>query len=148
MEDLCKKAIMSNDWSQVAAVEPLAFAISGIGHPSTHRNVLERLISSSSWRDADTTRVQMYYGNIGNEIAAIIRHWNDPFREGLLKVNDIGRLIDLLMSNNQILRSDQGRPTLLKLLQDHVVYLKNSGEQHLAKVVIEFLSAFQYPNLK
>ena len=143
LQDLCKKAIKSNDWSQVAAVEPLAFAISGKGHPNVHRNVLDRLIGSSSWREADAARINKYYGNIGNEIAAIIRHWNDQSRNGLLKANDTARLIDLLLSNNEILKSGFGRLSLINLLQNHAIVLKNSGEPELAKKVMEFVSAFQ-----
>jgi hypothetical protein len=146
LQDLCERAIRTDDWTQVAAVEPLAFALSGKGHPRVHRDVLERLVNAPAWRTADATRVREYYGTVGNEIAAIFRHWNDQFRNGLLKANDVARLIDLLLSNDVTLRSGPGRRSLLDLLQDHAVVLQASGEAALAGSVVEFVEAFRYSN--
>jgi len=143
LQDMCAKAINSDDWTQVAAIEPLAFAIAGKGHPTIHRNVLERLISSAHWRDADAVRIRQYYGTVGNEIAAIFRHWNDQFRGGLLKANDVARLIDVLLSSNDVLRAEPGRRSLLNLLESHALVLRDAGETQLAQAATEFVLAFR-----
>jgi hypothetical protein len=67
-------------------VEPLAFALGANGHHGIHKRVLERLIEERHWRNADSTRILEYYGTVGVKIAAILRHWRDPFRTGLLRV--------------------------------------------------------------
>jgi hypothetical protein len=143
LEQLCTKAISVNDWSQVAAVEPLAFAIFGKGLPNVHRNILERLINTTSWRNADVDRIRRYYGTIGNQVAAIFRHWRDEFRGGLLRANDAGRLIDLLLSSDQVLQRPSTRQSLLELLESHAVLLRDSGELQLAQSVMEFTLAFR-----
>ena len=86
LEELCDSAIQGGDWSRVASVEPLAFALGAKGHHDVHRRVLERLIEERHWRDTDAARVRQYYGTVGVQIAAIVRHWHDPFRKGLLHV--------------------------------------------------------------
>jgi len=143
LQDLCTKAIASGDWLKVAAVEPLAFAMSGKGYPDVHRAVLERLIGEPHWRDEDAARVSEYYGSLGNQVAAIFRHWNDEFRGGLLRANDVPRVIDLLLSNDEILRKEHGRQTLLELLVEHAVVLQDAGESKLAKTVMEFVEGFR-----
>jgi hypothetical protein len=143
LQDMCAKAINLDDWTQVAAIEPLAFAISGKGHPTVHRNVLERLISSAHWRDADAVRTRQYYGTIGNEIASIFRHWNDQFRTGLLKANDVARLIDVLLSSNEVLQAGPGRRSLLNLLENHALVLRDAGETQLAQAAMEFVQALR-----
>jgi hypothetical protein len=92
LEELCDRAIGSGDWSKVASLEPLAFALGGKGRYNIHRRVLERLIEESHWRDADAARIRDYYGTAGIKISALIRHWRDPWRKGLLHVNDVARL--------------------------------------------------------
>lgn len=144
LRTLCAKAINSDEWAKVAAVEPLAFAISGKGFTTVHRKVLERLVNAAHWRDADAARIREYYGTVGNEIAALFRHWNDEFRGGLLKANDVARVIDVLLSNDQIFRTGSQRP-LVDLLESHAVVLRDSGETELARVVVEFVEAFRTP---
>ena len=148
LQDLCNIAINSGDWMKVAAIEPLAFAISGKGYPDVHRAVLERLINEPHWRDEDAARVRRYYGSLGNQVAAIFRHWNDEFRGGLLRANDVPRVIDLLLSNDEILSKGHGRQTLLDLLVDHAVVLRDAGEFELAKTVMAFVEGFPSPGSK
>lgn len=144
LEQLCDGAIRSGDWSRVASVEPLAFALGAKGHWSIHRRVLERLIEESHWRDTDAARVREYYGTVGVEIAAILRHWHDPFRKGLLRVNDVARLMDLLLSADRILVKGTAQQTVLALLEQHAVALKDFGEVTLARRVNELVMALRH----
>jgi hypothetical protein len=144
LEQLCNNAIQAGDWSQVASVEPLAFALSAKGCRDVHRRLLERLINESHWRDADAARIREYYGSVGIEIAAIIRHWHDPFREGLLKANDVARLIDLALSGDATVASPFARQTVLDLLEIHADLLFRSGEPDLARRVTELVAALRF----
>jgi len=139
LEELCDGAINGNDWTRVASVEPLAFALSAKGRRETHRTLLERLVNDTHWREADAARIRQYYGNTGVEIAAIIRHWNDPFRKGLLRVNDVARLIDLLISSDVLLRRPLINRTLLDLLSEHAKLISECGTPELAHSVKEKL---------
>ena len=142
LEHLCEAAIEASEWTRVASVEPLAFALAAQGCPDAHRKLLERLIVDTRWRDEDAARVSEYYGNVGIQIAAIFRHWKDPFREGLLRANDVARLIDLLLSSDKVLRPSV-RQTLLDLLAEHAQLLYDSGARDLARSVNNFVEALR-----
>lgn len=143
LEQLCKSAIEGDEWTRVAMVEPLAFAVAAQGCPDAHRKILERLIEDTKWRDADAARIRYYYGGVGIEIAAIIRHWKDPFRNGLLRANDVARLIDLLLSSDKILTSPFARQTLLNLLAEQAKVLSDAGALNLAQSVNDFAEALR-----
>ena len=143
LEALCRAAIRADDWSRVASVEPLAFALGTKGRLEIQKKILERIVSAKRWRERDIQRVRKYYGTAGIEIAAILRHWNDPLRKGLLRANDVGRLIDLLMSNDTILRQPAARRKLLKLLADHAEVLSKHGAPELARSVAAFVEALR-----
>lgn len=144
LEELCNSAIQVGDWSQVASVEPLAFALGAKGHHGIHRRVLERLIEERHWRNADSTRIQEYYGTVGVQITAILRHWHDPFRKGLLRVNDVARLMDLLLSSDQTLSTLTARQTALDLLDQHALALKECGEVTLAARVDQLAAGLRH----
>lgn len=148
LEQLCDGAIESGDWSRVASVEPLAFALGAKGRPSVHRRVLERLIEESHWRDTDSVRIREYYGTVGVEIAAILRHWHDPLRKGLLRVNDVARLMHLLLSADRSLANDTVQQMVLTLLEQHAVALKDCGEDALACRVNELVMALRHVGKK
>ena len=76
-------------------------------------------------------------------MAAIIRHWKDPLRKGLLRANDVARLIDVLLSSDKTLASPFARRTLLDLLVEHVKVLSNSGASDLARSVNDFVEALR-----
>jgi hypothetical protein len=141
---LCQAAIASNDWTRVALVEPLAFAVAAQGHPEVHKKLLERLIGDARWRDADASRELQYYGGVGIQIAAILRHWRDPFRKGLLHANDVARLIDLLLSNDKLLARTFGQQALLDLLAAHAQVLSDHGAPDLARRVYDFVAALRF----
>ena len=143
LEQLCKAAIEAGAWTQVAMVEPLAFALAAQGRADPHRKILERLIADPEWRDADAARIREYNGGVGIEIAAIFRHWKDPFREGLLRANDVARLIDLLLSSDKMLSAPFARQTLLNLLVEHEKVLSDSGAPDLARSVNDFVEALR-----
>lgn len=144
LEQLCDRAVQSGDWSRIASVEPLAFALGAKGHLDIHRRVLERLIEESHWRGTDAARIREYYGTVGVEIAAVIRHWDDPRRKGLLRVNDIARLMDLLLSEDGSLVKGIAQHTVLDLLEKHALALKGCGEGALAGRVNELVMALRY----
>jgi hypothetical protein len=143
LRDLCASAILTDDWSRVASVEPLAFAIASRGSSDMQRRVLERIVSSTNWRKQDIARVREYYGTLGVELAAIVRHWNDPFRKGLLRANDVGRLMDLVLSNDKLIKTSPGQQDLLNLLLDHARVLSDSGAKEMAQSVADFVNAFR-----
>jgi len=144
LEQLCKSVIEPGEWTRVALVEPLAFALAAKGRDASHRDILERLIAGAHWRDADAARIRDYYGGVGIEIAAIIRHWKDPFRRGLLRANDVARLIDLLLSSDKMLTSPFARQTLIDLLKEHAKVLSDSGAPDLARSVNDFVEALRF----
>jgi flavin-binding protein dodecin len=144
LRQLCDTAIQAGDWTQVASAEPLAFALGAKGHPEVHRRLLERLIEDRHWREADAARIRKYYGTIGVEIAAIVRHWHDPLREGLLRANDVARLIDLLLSGDETLAKPFAKHTLLDLLEQHALVLADCGEVELASRINELSVALRH----
>lgn len=86
----------------------------------------------------------MYYGTVGVEIAAIVRHWHDPFRAGLLRVNDVARLMDLLLSADRTLVRPATRRTLIDLLEEHGRTLAECGEIGLARQVGNLVKALEH----
>jgi hypothetical protein len=143
LEQLCDVAIQSGDWSRVGLVEPLAFALGAKGSRDIHRRTLERLVEEPRWRSADSSRNEGYYGTLGVRIAAILRHWHDPYRNGLLRVHDAPRLMDLLLSMDWSLASNGTRQAVLALLEQHALALKDLGEGTLAGRVHELLVALR-----
>jgi hypothetical protein len=141
--DLCRSALSSDDWSRVASTEPLAFAIAAQGDVETHKLMLERIVSSGHWRTRDVTRVREYYGTTGVELGAILRHWQDPLRKGILRANDVGRLMDLMLSNGSLLQVSPVKDDLLKLLLEHGLVLKDHGMDSIAKTVFDFVEALR-----
>lgn len=144
LEQLCDRAVQSGDWSRIASVEPLAFALGAKGHTDIHRRVLERLIEESHWRETDASRIRDYYGTVGVQIAAVLRHWDDPRRKGLLRVNDVARLMNLLLSEDRSLVRGIAQQTVLVLLEKHALALKDCGEGALARRVIELVTALRH----
>ncbi|MFH1941570.1 MAG: hypothetical protein ABIL68_05655, partial [bacterium] len=144
LKQLCDSAIREGDWTQVASVEPLAFALGAKGHPDIHKQIIERLVEDRHWREADAFRIKKYYGSVGVEIAAIVRHWHDPIRQGLLRANDVARLVDLLLSADNILASPFAQRTIIDLLDQHASVLIECGERTLAMRINELVVAFRH----
>ncbi len=145
LRDLCRKALDSDDWSRVASVEPLAFAIAAQGETEMHRIILDRIVSSSQWREKDIIRVREYYGTVGVELGAILRHWRDPLRKGTLRANDVGRLMDMIMSNDKLIAGTPQQRSLLDLLLEHARVLSDAGAHSVSRSVSDFVEAFRFP---
>ena len=143
LHQLCDSAIEADDWTRVAQAEPLAFALGAKGAPDVHARLLERLITNPKWRKADVSRVREYYGTVGNEIASIVRHWRDPFRQGLLRANDVARLMDLLLSADGTF-SPLANHALVDLLAQHAKVLVEHGQADSAHKVAELLDALKF----
>jgi hypothetical protein len=142
LSDLCDSALESDDWLKVASVEPLAFAIAAQGKMEVHKVILDRIVSSTPWRKEDVARVKKYYGSTGTELGAILRHWHDPLRKGILRANDVGRLMDLLISN-AICINPESPLGLLDLLLDHAKVLSDNGAESAANSVTDFVEALR-----
>lgn len=134
-EQLCDGAIREGDWSRITSTEPLSFILAVKGRPDVHRRVLERLIENHRWRTADATRMRNYYGSVGAEINAIRRHWSEPWRQGLVRVNDVGLLMDLLVSSDNALPNGAAQGMVLDLLAHHAEVLRQCGEVEMARRV-------------
>jgi hypothetical protein len=143
LQSLCEAAVSTGDWLRVELVEPLAFALGAKGRGDTHSRVLNRLIEENDWRRADTARILPYYGCVGVEIHSIIRHWNDPFRRGLLRVNDVGRLIELMYSTDRVLPTPRILASVLSMLSQHAMALKSCGSEGAARHVNSLVIAFE-----
>jgi hypothetical protein len=143
LTQLCERARQDGDWTQVASVEPLAFALCAKGQADIYRQILERLVEDWHWRESDALRIREYYGTVGVEIAAIFRHWQDPFRQGLIRANDVARLMDLLLSADKTLAKSSTQKKLLDLLDQHASILKDNGEFTLATRVNELVVALR-----
>lgn len=143
LDELCIMALNADDWTRVASVEPLAFALGAQGRTDTQRKVLDRIVSGTQWRERDIVRVKEYYGDAGVELGAIVSHWNDPLRQGLLKANDVGRLMDLVLSNDRTLVQSGGKDKLLDFLLDHARVLAANGATEAARTVADFVAALR-----
>lgn len=144
LEELCRAEIEAGEWTRVGLAEPLAFALAAQGRPDALRKILDRMIGDAQWRGADAARNLEYYGGVGNHVAAIFRHWKDPFRKGLLRANDVARLIDLLLSSDKTLTKPFARQYLLDLLAENAKILSDSGAGDLARSVNDFVEALRF----
>lgn len=143
LDELCGKALRADDWTRVASVEPLGFALAAQGRSETQKRVLERIVSPSHWRERDIARVKKYYGGVGVELGAIMSHWRDPLRKGLLQANDVGRLMDVILSNDKHLEKSAGRNGLLNLLLEHAKVLSACGAPEAGRNVIDFVEGLR-----
>lgn len=143
LEQLCSRAITSDEWPRVALVEPVAFAVAAKGHPDPQRQVLRRLVNPTKWRKQDAARQKKYYGSVGAEIAAVIRHWDHHYRTGLLRAHDVGRLMDLMFSESLLLKSPDAKSRLIRLLEAHAQVLADNGERELARAATDFVQALR-----
>jgi len=148
LEQLCLGAIHSDEWPRVALVEPVAFAIGAKGRSEVHRKVLQRLVKPTKWRDADVARQRQYYGGVGAELAAVLRHWNHRYRKGLLRAHDVGRLMDLMLSESLLLKEPHAKNRLIDLLNGHAKVLADHGERDLVRAVMDFTEALRICNAK
>lgn len=147
LEALCSRAIDADDRTSVAYVEPLAFAMAAKGRPKTHSKIFERLVTDPKWRKADVARSTKYYGGVGMQTTAIIRHFNDPFRTGLLQVHDVGRLIDMALSSDTWRVTPQARANCADLLEKHAKVLSGCGETRLAMYVEKSAAVARFPRV-
>lgn len=141
LEALCAAEVHDGRWTRVAAVEPLAFALGAKGRGEVHRSVLGAVVGSEHWRNADAHRIAEYYGSYGAELVGIERHLRNPLRHGLLKANDVARLIHLLDSDIADIGRPATRKKVISLLQANVRILEGCGEQSLAREASMVLEA-------
>jgi hypothetical protein len=143
LDEISHTAISLEDWSQVGWLEPLTFALGAKGRLQLFEQRLSRFIEDPNWRIADAKRTDEYYAGGDRVIASIFRHWRDPFRRGVLRANDVSRIISVLVSEGQVLSLDAQRK-LLGLLEDHAQLLKLVGASEVADSVTELVEAFAF----
>jgi hypothetical protein len=143
MEQLCKKEIGADDWTLVGSTNPLAFALATKGYPEIYTKALERTICNRHWRDADAAHARRYYGTLGAELSAIIRHWEEGLRHDLLRAYDAPRIIDLLLMRNKDPKWQSIHHWLLDLLANQAKILHEGGEINLARHVAQGLGALR-----
>ena len=140
MEQLCIDEISADDWTLVASINPLAFALLGKKRPKIYQKTLERTICNRHWREADAAHALRYYGNQGTEMSAIIRHLEEGLRPNLLGTYDAPRIIDLLLAHNTDLNRPSTRNRVLHdLLMRQAAVLATNNEVKLARYVTELV---------
>jgi hypothetical protein len=121
----------------------LSFALATKGRTDIHSKVLERLVDNPQWRAADASRVREYYGTLGVQIAATVRHWQDGFREGILRANDVPRLMEILLSGELKPRRPRAFDQLVDLLAEEARLLGRYQETRLARRVQDVVEALR-----
>jgi hypothetical protein len=111
LSGICLNVLSDGNGKLVGVIDPLAFAL---GQQAFRRSEhepsltklteaqskhLELLISDWEWRLADTIRMTTYYESTERYKRGLLRHMenaDDDRREGLLRANDVGRLLSLV----------------------------------------------------
>lgn len=96
LRTLCNKSISDTDCAKIGAIEPAAYALAAKGDQAAFRMFLKGIVGSSPFRSADVARVDFYYGNQMRQFQAYLRHALDSKKVGILRVNNVGRLIHIL----------------------------------------------------
>jgi hypothetical protein len=125
---ICADALKNNQWINLEWTEPLALALSAKGSSKPNEILLEELVYSNEWRSADQKRIASYYGKAGTSYAEFFTHWNDPYRKGLSRLNDVGRLIHAIQHEKRM----PVRIKLRNLLLEQAVFLKSLGKGRMA----------------
>jgi hypothetical protein len=139
LESLCHREIDAGGLTRVGIVEPLVFALAEKGRSAVYRRFLEVSVERKDWRNAEDARSSYYYRSEGEKAAAIFRHLRDPNRVGLLRANDVGRLLTLTTRPTFDLSHLHVRSLLIGLLTESVKELHNAGEAKLANFATRYL---------
>lgn len=140
LSDAVLTTLVEETPDKISIVEPLAFALGAKGRTDVHREYLFRVIQHLTWRRADMQRLLRYYGpQIVELLNAIKRHLRTDLPVGLLKVNDLGRLLSVMRTFN-----DQGSQSLMRqLLVASMTYLRNSSEHELLRAIVDELRVIE-----
>lgn len=142
LHEFAQEAIGRTDVRNVGVVEPLVFALAVKGVPDAHRQHIEAIIHNSLWGNADQQRVLDYYGTFTNEIEAIDQHiQRDPGRTGLLKANDVRRLLNILTI---LTPGTATEDRVVSLISRSIEAIREGGEQALANDVGKKMELFLY----
>ncbi len=142
VENLCVREIKERDHMLIGVVEPLAFALAAKGRPVPHRAFLTAIVAEEHWREAEHARSRRYYGSDSRKALAVSRHMRDPLRAGLLRANDVGRLMGLLTRPTPDLARPRARALLRGLLRESVLELQRAGEFDLVKEATSYLAGY------
>ncbi len=140
---LCRMALESDNFTMEPIIEPLAFALATKGHWETHVATMTRVIGSERWRAEDALRIESYYGGIGFQVSALLRHWRDPLRTGILKSNDAARILGVLRSGEHATMAAETRRTLIWLARQQGAILRAVGASGPSRLIAEYVASLK-----
>jgi len=143
LETLCQSALHAEDHRYIGVVEPVLFAVAAKGRFAGYVEFLTASVEDTSLRGAENVRSEHYYGSEGEKAAGVVRHLRDPKRTGLLRANDIGRLLTLVTKPALDLSRPQVRSLLLGLIRESLRELQAAGQRDLADQAARFLTAYE-----
>lgn len=141
LEAICSDGVAAGRDTHIPAIEPLLFAVAAKGRQQSYTDFLAARVRDEDYRQAEAARSSIYYGADGQTAAAVFRHLHDPRREGLLRANDLGRLLSLVTKPAVDLSRRNVRALLLELLRDSIRELREAGEPDLAAQAVKFLKS-------
>jgi hypothetical protein len=142
LESLCRDALQAGDSTRIGVVEPVLFAVAAKGRSAGYVQFLTASVEDKSLRGAEDARSKQYYGSEGEKAAAIARHLSDAHRTGLVRANDIGRLLTLVTKPTTDLSRPPVRRLLLGLIRESLHELQAAGQQDLVSQAARFLVTY------
>jgi hypothetical protein len=142
LKALCEHELSVADHTRIGVIEPLVFAIGAKGDIDTYIRFLSVSVEETDWRRAEDDRSDYYYGSKGDKAVAMARHLRDPNRTGILRANDVGRLLTLITKPTFDLSRHRVRELLKGLLRESVRELNTAGQRDLANSAIKFLQSY------
>ena len=142
LKDLCEHELSTADHTRIGVIEPLIFAIGAKGNIDAYIRFLSVSVEEKDWRRAEDARSDYYYGSEGEKAAAVSRHLHDSRRSGILRANDVGRLLTLITKPTFDLSQYRVKELLIGLLQESVRELNKAGQRDLTNSIIKFLESF------
>lgn len=113
----------------IGIVEPLVFAIARHNMRQQHAKYLRTVMHDQDWRIADISRMGQYYEDTETQIRAMKRHNADQRRDGILRANDIVRLMNMLT----FVDAPVAERDIIQLLDASIETLRSGGQDTLAK---------------
>lgn len=134
--DACDVLLKLGDPTLVGVIEPVEFSLGVKGLGGSHARYLRLAVRSAGWRHTDMERVIKYYDRETTQIESFDRHLHDSRRTGLLRANDLPRILESLEGGNDpSARERELQHILFKLLK----VLKQTSEVDLLNEILREL---------